>query len=224
MTPALRVVVADDHLLVREGIRTLLEAAGDVCVVSSVGSADALLVATAEARPDAVLTDIKMPPGNALDGIHAALEIRRRWPDTGVVVLSQHLEDAYARKLFSAGSVGLGYLLKERIGERDELVHALRETARGGSVLDARVVDALVAARSREESSPVAALAPREREVLALMAQGLSNPSIAAQMHLSLSSIEKHVNAIFTALGLVAEPATHRRVTAVLCYLQATQA
>ncbi len=221
MRMELRVVVADDHLLVREGMRTLLEAGPEVRVVASVATADALLLSVEEHQPDAVLTDIRMPPGNGLDGIRAALEIRRRWPGIGVVVLSQHLEDAYAVELYSAGSDGLGYLLKERIGQRDELVNALKETARGGSVLDARVVDALVSARSREKTSPVAELAPRELEVLGLMAQGLSNPSIAEQMHLSISSIEKHVNSIFSALGLAVEPTTHRRVAAVLTYLRA---
>ena len=224
MSRPVRVVLADDHLLVREGVRTLLEAGDDIEVAASVSDADELLEATERFRPDAVLTDIRMPPGDGLDGIHAALKIRRRHPHIGVVVLSQHLEPAYAVELFSAGSVGLGYLLKERIGQRDELVHALKETARGGSVLDARVVDALVSARSAEDASPIAALVPRERQVLGLMAQGLSNPSIAAELHLSLSSIEKHVNAIFASLGLVAEPTTHRRVTAVLTYLRAVSA
>ena len=217
----LRVVVADDHLLVREGVRGLLEAGGDVSVVASVGDAPQLLAATDRLQPDAVLTDIRMPPGDSLDGIHAALEIRARWPRTGVVVLSQHLEPAYAVELFSQGSRGLGYLLKERVGDRDQLVEALRRTRDGGSVLDARVVDTLVEARSGQQESPVARLGPRERDVLALMARGLSNPSIAAELHLSLSSIEKHVNAIFTQLDLAPEPATNRRVVAVLTYLRA---
>lgn len=224
MSAPLRVLLADDHLLVREGVRALLESGADVAVVDAVARADELVAAVEAAGPDAVLTDIRMPPGNGLDGIRAALEIRRRWPSVGVVVLSQHLEGAYAVELFSAGSAGLAYLLKERIGQRDELVHALRQVATGGSVVDPRVVDALVSARTSEPESPLAALAPREREVLALMAQGLSNPSIAERMHLSLSSIEKHVNAIFSTLGLVAEPSTHRRVSAVLAYLRAERA
>lgn len=223
VTAALRVVVADDHFLVREGLRTLLEAVGDVDVVGTAADATALLAATEATCPDAVLTDIKMPPGNGLDGIHAALEIRERWPAVGVVVLSQHLEGAYAAELFSRGSAGLGYLLKERVGEREELVDALRATAGGGSVLDARVVDALVATRSRSAGSPVGRLTTREREVLALMAQGRSNQGIADRMHLSLSSIEKHVNSIFTALDLTVEAATHRRVAAVVAYLQTSQ-
>lgn len=219
MTDPLRVVVADDHLLVREGVRSLLEVGGDVRVVAAVGSAGALLDAVDATLPDAVLTDIRMPPGQGLDGIVAAREIRRRHPRAGVVVLSQHLEDLYVRELFAEGSAGLGYLLKHRVANRAELVSALNNTTAGGSVLDPLVVDRLLASRDATDS-PVASLSPREREVLALMATGLSNSSIAARVHLSLSSVEKHVSSIFTTLGLVAEPSTDRRVMAVLTYLQ----
>ncbi|PVG82189.1 DNA-binding response regulator [Nocardioides gansuensis] len=211
----MRVVVAEDHLLVREGVVALLSAGEDLDVVAAVGDADALRRAVDSHQPDAVLTDIRMPPLQAMDGITAALEIRRRHPGTGVVVLSQHLEEDYVRALFTDGSAGLGYLLKERIGERAELADALRRTARGESVLDRRVVDTLVGSgRSRLDT-----LTPREREVLALMASGLTNPVIASRMHLSLSSVEKHVGAIFTKLGVGESPTQDRRVSAVLAWL-----
>jgi len=219
---ALRVVVADDHLLVREGVRALLSGGPDVEVVGEAADADELLDAVERVRPQAVLTDIRMPPGNGVDGIVAALEIRRRWPDTGVVVLSQHLEDAYPVQLFVDGTAGLGYLLKERIGRRDQVVAALVETAAGGSVLDPRVVETLVAAR--EARGAMESLTGREREVLSLMAEGLSNPRIAQQLHLSLSSVEKLVGAVFTRLGLAEERETNRRVLAVLRYLAADRA
>lgn len=212
----LRVVVADDHLLVREGVVGLLHAGDDVTVVASVARADDLLAAVDEYLPDAVLTDIRMPPGEGLDGIAAARELRRRHADAGVVVLSQHLETEYVTDLFRDGTAGLGYLLKDRIGHREHLVQALHESAAGGSVIDPRVVEVLV----RQDRSRLRDLAGREAEVLALMAEGCSNPAIAGRLHLSLSSVEKHVNAIFTKLGLSPERETHRRVMAVLSYLR----
>lgn len=217
---ALRVVIADDHALLRQAVAALLESDADTRVVAAVERADDLIAAVDTHRPDAVLTDIRMPPGDGLDGIASALEIRRRHPDTGVVVLSQHLEHGYVTGLFAQGTQGLGYLLKERIGDRDQLVQALRETAAGGSVIDPRVVEALVAARVRAERSPLAALSGRELEVLELMAEGASNPAIARRLYLSLSSIEKHVSSIFSTLGLSQEATTHRRVAAVLAFLR----
>lgn len=216
---SLRVVIADDHLLVREGVRSLLVSGPGVEVVGEAGTADELLELVDRTKPNAVLTDIRMPPDDGLDGIVAALEIRARWPDIGVVVLSQHLEDAYPVRLFAEGTAGLGYLLKQRIGRRDQIVSALVETAGGGSVLDPRVVESLVAAR--EKRGALADLTSREREVLGLMAEGLSNPSIAQQLHLSLSSVEKVVGAVFMRLGLAEEPETNRRVLAVLRFLAA---
>jgi DNA-binding NarL/FixJ family response regulator len=212
----LRVVVADDHYLVREGIAALLTG-DDVEVVAAVADADALTDAVDEHRPDAVLTDIRMPPHNATDGIDAARRIRRQHPAIGVVVLSQHLEDEYVRALFADGSAGLGYLLKERIGQRAELLDALRRTARGDSVLDRSVVDVLLA---KPQSDRLSVLTDREREVLGHMATGLPNAAIAERMYLSLSSVEKHVSAIFVKLDLGEEQATHRRVAAVLTYLE----
>ncbi len=215
MGDPLRVVLAEDHYLVREGLAGLLGSAPDVVVVEAVADADRLLAAVAEHRPDAVLTDIRMPPDHGTDGIRAALRIRREHPDTGVVVLSQHLQEGYARELFAEGSAGLGYLLKERIGRRDEVVDALRRTARGESVLDRAVVDLLVGRAGRR---PLDELSDRERDVLALMAEGLTNRTIGERLHLSLSSVEKHVSAIFTKLD-VGEPTVERRVAAVLAWL-----
>jgi DNA-binding NarL/FixJ family response regulator len=211
---ALRVVVADDHLLVRAGVVALLGTDPGVEVVAEAADAEALREAVDAHRPDAVLTDIRMPPGHGVDGITVAVETRRRHPGTGVVVLSQHLEHAYVLRLFAEGTRGLGYLLKDRVGDRAELLRALRETAAGGSVLDPQVVEAALTARA--SSAALDRLAPREREVLELMAEGLSNPAVAARLHVSLSSVEKAVSAIFAKLDLPDEGTTNRRVSAVL--------
>lgn len=219
--PTLRVVVADDHYLVREGLVALLAPVADLEVVAAVGDAAALLEAVDELRPDAVLTDIRMPPNHATDGIEAALAIRARPEAPGVVVLSQHLEEGYVRALFAGGSAGLGYLLKERIGQRDDVVDALQRTARGESVLDRAVVDVLLA---RPRVDRLARLTDRERDVLALMATGLTNPVIADRMHLSLSSVEKHVGSIFTKLDLGEDSSVHRRVAAVVAYMDQAHA
>jgi DNA-binding NarL/FixJ family response regulator len=217
--PERRVVIADDHYLVREGIVALLSPVAGLQVVAAVGDALALLQAVEQHRPDAVLTDIRMPPGQATDGIDAALAIRTRFLTTGVVVLSQHLEEAYVRALFSNGSAGLGYLLKERIGQRDDVVDALQRTARGESVLDRAVVDVLLA---RPRADRLAPLTERERDVLAFMATGLTNPVIADRMHLSLSSVEKHIGSIFAKLDLGDDSNVHRRVAAVVAHLEQT--
>lgn len=216
----LRVVLADDSYLVREGTRRLLTSSGQVDVVAAVASADELLDAVRLLTPDAVMTDIRMPPGYGTEGIAAAKSIRRSSPGVGVVVLSQHADEGYVLDLLSDGAEGLGYLLKERVGDRDQLVNALRETAQGGSVIDPVLVDALVGRRRLDEASRIARLTQRELHVLSEMAQGRSNPAIAASLSLSQSSIEKHVNAIFTKLGLSEEPHIHRRVTAVVTYLR----
>jgi DNA-binding NarL/FixJ family response regulator len=217
MTMDLRVVLADDHYLVREGVAALLGAASGIVVVAAVGDAVSLVESADSLRPDAVLTDIRMPPGNSTDGITAAHQIRERHPATGIVVLSQHLEEAYVRELFAHGSAGLGYLLKERIGERDEIVDALRRTAAGESVLDRRVVDLLVHGPGENR---LATLTEREHEVLVHMASGLTNRVIAQRMYLSLSSVEKHVSAIFSKLHLAEAPSVDRRVAAVLAFLE----
>ena len=214
MDRPLRVVLADDHYVVRAGVEALLRDAPGVDVVGLAADGDELLAEVERAHPDAVLTDIRMP--HRTEGIQAALTIRQQWPDVGVVVLSQHLEESYVRALFAQGSGGLGYLLKERVGQRDELVDALRRTARGESVLDRRVVDLLI---GPVQPGLLDALTDRERDVLAAMATGASNPSIAGRLHLSLSSVEKHVTAIFLKLGLADGAEIHRRVAAVVAYL-----
>jgi DNA-binding NarL/FixJ family response regulator len=216
----LRVVIAEDNYLVREGVRRLLEDSGEVDVVAGTGNATELLDAVRRLSPDAVLTDIRMPPGHHMEGIEAARAIRAAHPETGVVVLSQHADESYALALFAEGSAGLGYLLKDRIGDLEDLVHALREVCAGGSVIDPQIVDTLVRRRSRAGgASPLAALTPRELDVLRAMAEGKTNAGIEQTLFLSSSTVEKHVNAIFTKLRLP-ESGVHRRVAAVLAFMQ----
>ena len=227
----LRIVMADDNYLVREGARRLLEDSGDVTVEAAVGSAPELLDAVQRLRPAAVLTDIRMPPARpdgqakagarpAMEGIDAAHAIRSAYPQTGVVVLSQYADESYAFELFRDGTAGLAYLLKDRIGDLSRLLDALREVSTGGSVIDPQVVEALVRGRARVRASALRDLTPREVDVLREMAQGRGNAGIAAQLHLSASSVEKYVNAIFTKLGVTTEDLSHRRVTAVLTFLR----
>lgn len=223
MPNPLRVVIAEDNYLVREGMRQLLEASGAVKVVAAVGTAVELLDAVGRLGPDAVLTDIRMPPGHHMEGIEAAHAIRARHPGVGVVVLSQHADEAYAFELLKNGTAGLGYLLKERVGDSSELLRALQETVAGRSVIDATVVDTLVGRRSRISSSPLRDLNARETEVLALMAQGKTNLAIAEALALSASAIEKHISAIFAKLDLSEETQVHRRVAAVLAFLRETR-
>lgn len=216
---ALRVVLAEDNYLVREGVRRLLLDGGDVDVVADASSAPELLQKVREHRPDAVLTDIRMPPHHAMDGIEAALVIRSELPETGVVVLSQHADAAYARALFADGTAGLAYLLKERVGDRDELVRALTAVAAGGSVVDPSVVDALLTTQHREARSPLHSLTDRELEVLREMARGQTNAAIAQELYVSESAVSKHVSAIFGKLGLAENVGVDRRVRAVLTYV-----
>jgi DNA-binding NarL/FixJ family response regulator len=215
----LRVVIAEDSYLVREGLRRLLEDSGQVCVLACVGTATELLDAVRRLAPDVVLTDIRMPPSHQMEGIEAAHAIRAAHPRTGVVVLSQHTDEGYALALFEQGSAGLGYLLKDRIGDLEDLVHALTEVRGGGSVIDPQIVDALVRRRTRDVSGPLSALSPRELDVLREMALGKTNAAIEQALFLSSSTVEKHVNAIFTKLALP-EAGVHRRVAAVLAFLQ----
>jgi DNA-binding NarL/FixJ family response regulator len=221
-----RVVVAEDSYLIREGTRRLLEDSGEVEVLATVGSGPELVQAVRRLRPDAVLTDIRMPAGNAaaggpsMEGIQAAHAIKAEYPAVGVVVLSQYVDETYAFELLRDGAAGLAYLLKDRIGDLDGLLHALREVVAGGSVVDQRVVDALVTRRARITESPLATLTPRELDVLREMAQGRANAAIAEALSLSESAVGKHVNAIFSKLGLTGETQQHRRVAAVLAYLR----
>jgi DNA-binding NarL/FixJ family response regulator len=219
----MRVVFAEDNYLVREGTVALLAEVGEVDIVATAASYDELLEAVAAHNPDAVLTDIRMPPTGTDEGIRAAKRIRADHPAIGVVVLSQFADDEYAYDLLKDGAGGLGYLLKERVGDVTEVVRALNEVASGGSVLDPKVVEALVAAKDRMAHSPLAQLTDREREVLSLMAQGMNNAAIAKALFLTDRAVEKHINSMFHKLGLTEEPDVHRRVMAVLAFLRETE-
>jgi DNA-binding NarL/FixJ family response regulator len=211
------VVIAEDAFIVREGVRMLLEEAG-YDLKAAVESYDELIDAVETHSPDVVITDIRMPPTRTDEGVQAARQIRESHPGTGVVVLSQYVEPEYATKLFEAGADGLAYLLKERLGDLDQFEHAIDEVRNGRSVIDPRVVDALVEGRTRPES-PVERLTDREREVLTEIAKGKTNSAIADTLFLSERAIEKHINSIFTKLDLLPEKATNRRVRAVLLFL-----
>jgi DNA-binding NarL/FixJ family response regulator len=215
----IRVLVAEDNYLVREGVTRLLATEPDVEVVGACEDLDGLLAAVAADPPDVVLTDIRMPPTGTDEGVRAANELRASHPEVGVVVLSQYVEPGYALALLEDGSERRAYLLKERVSDVDQLLHAIREVAAGGSVIDPKVVEALVAARSRRRDSPIEHLTPREREVLAEMAQGRNNAAVAGALGLSERAVEKHINSVFAKLALSEEPDAHRRVKAVLVYL-----
>ncbi len=219
---ALRVLIADDNYLVREGLSALLSVDDDVEVVGAVADPQALLAEVRAQQPDAVLTDIRMPPTFTNEGITAARRIRAEHPDIGVVVLSQYVEGDDPYELLKDGVAGMGYLLKERVSDLEEVVRALREVARGGSVLDPRVVEGLMARKAGEDRSPLQGLTDREHEVLAAMATGRTNGSIARSLYLSERAVEKHIGAVFTKLGLSEEDDVNRRVVAVLTFLDAT--
>ena len=218
----MRVVFADDSYLVRVAVSALLNQDEEIELITAVGDADALIQAVAEHRPNAVLTDIRMPPTYTIEGIDAAKRIRADYPDIGVVVLSQFADDDYAFELLENGVGGLGYLLKERVAERDELVRALQEVARGGSALDSKVIEVLLARKSHEQPSALLGLSDREREVLQQMATGRNNHTIAKTLYMSDRAVEKHIGSIFQKLGLVEEGEQNRRVMAVLAFLEAT--
>jgi DNA-binding NarL/FixJ family response regulator len=214
---AIRVVLAEDNYLVREGVARLIDAVDELELADVVGDLDALLASVETTKPDVVITDIRMPPTGTDEGIRAAGTIREQHPDVGVVVLSQYAEPEYALSLFRQGSARLAYLLKERVGDLDQLLNAIREVAGGGSVVDPKIVEVLVSARTSE--SPLAHLTPREREILSEMAQGKNNAAIANDLTLSERAVEKHINSIFSKLHLSEEPDAHRRVKAVLLFL-----
>jgi DNA-binding NarL/FixJ family response regulator len=218
----LSVVFADDNYLVRAGICALLTEAEGIELVDTVTDPASLFRAVAEHQPDAVLTDIRMPPSYTTEGIDAAKRIRAEYPQTGVVVLSQYVEEEYAFELLSDGVAGLGYLLKERVSQLDELVRALYDVSNGGSALDPRVVEGLLARKSRESRSPLLGLTERELEVLQSMATGRTNSATAKALYMSERAVEKHVGSVFKKLGLVDESETNRRVMAVLAFLEAT--
>jgi len=214
---SLRVVVGEDQLLTRKGIVAVLEESGFEVVAVAADATD-LLRKTAAHKPDAVVTDIQMPPDNTDDGLRAARQIRATQPEVGVLLLSQHVEARYALELVGDRAQGVGYLLKHRVGEVVHFTDAVRRVARGGSALDPEVVERMVARPRRE--GPMTVLTPREREVLALMAEGRSNASIAAAMSVTVGAVENHVTSIFDKLDLRNEPDLHRRVLAVLKYLE----
>jgi DNA-binding NarL/FixJ family response regulator len=218
-TPPLRVVLAEDSYLMREGIRLLIEEQEDLTLVASCTDLCSLLAAVEEHDPDVVITDIRMPPTNSDEGIRAAQQLRERHPEVGVVVLSQYIEPGWALQLLEEGSAGRGYLLKERVGDLDELIRAVRTIADGGSVIDPQVVDALLEARIARERSLLSRLTERELEVLGHVAEGRNNAGIAATLHLSERAVEKHIGSVFAKLGLADEEQVHRRVRAVLVYL-----
>jgi DNA-binding NarL/FixJ family response regulator len=213
-----RVVVADDSVLLREGVTRVLQEGGFE-VVASVGDGDALKRAVAAEKPDVAVVDVRMPPTHTDEGSRAAEQIRERYPDVGVLMLSQVVEPQHALRLFGERPEGFGYLLKDRVLDVDEFLDAVKRVARGGTAIDPEVVSRLVG-RPREED-PIADLSPREREVLALMAEGRSNAGICAKLFLSPKTVETHVNSIFNKLRLTQAPDDHRRVLAVLAYLRA---
>ncbi len=220
----IRVVLAEDHVLLREGTSRLVAANADMELAGAAGDLPGLLALAERERPDVVVTDIRMPPTGTDEGIQAAAWIREHLPRAGVVVLSQYVQPGYAVALLEGGSAGRAYLLKERIGNVDELAGAIRTVAAGGSVIDPMVVDQLVRSRAHDGQLGLALLTSRELEILAGMAQGKSNSAIAAALFVTERAVEKHTNSIFAKLNLTEERDINRRVKAVLLYLNQTQA
>jgi DNA-binding NarL/FixJ family response regulator len=212
----MRIVIGEDAVLLRVGLIQVLDESSEE-VVAAVGDAPSLLAAVEAHRPDVVIVDVRMPPDMTDDGLRAAIEIRRRWPDTAILVFSQYVEQVFAAELLATGTRGLGYLLKDRVAEVGEFVGAVRRVGAGGTALDPEVVAQLVARSSRQD--PLERLTPREREVLALMAEGRSNQSIATALTVSDGAVEKHVSSVFTKLDLPPAGSDNRRVLAVLQWL-----
>lgn len=215
----IRLVLAEDHYLVREGLRRLLDTQPDLDVAAVCGDLDSLLAAVEAERPDVVITDIRMPPDRTDEGIQAAERLRETNADVGVVVLSQYSEPRYALALLEGGTARRAYLLKERVEDVEQVVAAIRAVADGGSMIDPKVVETLVAAKAKTEESPLHELTPRERDVLREMAEGKNNAAIAETLFLTERSVEKVIHSIFLKLGLAWEPSVHKRVKAVILYL-----
>lgn len=220
----LRVLIAEDQYLMREGTRRLLDEHGGLDVVGVASDYDSVLAEARRLRPDVVLMDIKMPPTHSMEGIEAAHVIKGELPDTGVVILSQHDDEGYVWALLEHGVAGYGYLHKVRVGDVEQLVRAIHEVAGGGSVLDPRIVEKLLAMRSRKPGTRLGELTPGELDVLRLMAEGVSNQRIADELCLSVGTVEKRIAAIFGKLGLAPESSLNRRVAAVLVYLRESPA
>jgi DNA-binding NarL/FixJ family response regulator len=216
---SIRLVLAEDHFLVREGVRRLLETQPDFELTAVCGDLGSLLAAVDAQRPAVVVTDIRMPPGNGDEGIQAAESLRKKDPEVGVVLLSQYASPSYVLALLEGGSARRAYLLKERVTDIEQLAAAIRTVAEGGSVIDPKVVEALVAENARGEQSPLNQLTPRERDVLREMAEGKNNAAIGDALFLTERSVEKVIHSIFLKLGLTWETAVHKRVKAVILYL-----
>jgi DNA-binding NarL/FixJ family response regulator len=216
---AITVALGEDSLIVREGIQQLLATEPDIDVVASCGDLDSLLEAVDERRPDVVITDIRMPPTETDEGIRIAAILRESHPDTGVLVLSQYAAPSYALALLDSGSDRRAYLLKQRVHDRAELVSAIRSVATGGSVIDPKIVEALVTMKARSERSPLSQLTPREHDVLAEIARGKSNTAIAESLVLTKRAVEKHINSIFLKLNLSDAEDVSKRVKAALLFL-----
>jgi DNA-binding NarL/FixJ family response regulator len=210
-------MLAEDSVLLREGLTRLLADAGED-VVGSFADGDALLDALEQTQPDLAVLDVRMPPSFSDEGVRVALELRTRWPQVGVLLLSQYVEERYASELLAGDVRGVGYLLKDRVADVSDFLDSAREVAAGGTVLDPEVVGQLFARARRQD--PLARLTPREREVLALMAEGRSNAAIADQLVVSAGAVEKHVSSIFAKLDLWPAPEDHRRILAVLRWLE----
>jgi DNA-binding NarL/FixJ family response regulator len=213
----MRVVIAEDSVLLREGVARLLEESGFE-VVAQAGDAEELIRKVRAHKPDVAVVDVRMPPTHTDEGLRAAHAIRGELPDVGVLVLSQYVEETYARELLADSAEGVGYLLKDRVADIDAFADAVRRVAGGGSALDPEVVAQLLGRRRRQD--PLEQLSPREREVLGLMAEGRSNAAVAAELVITERAVEKHVTSIFGKLGLETSPDDHRRVLAVLAYLE----
>jgi DNA-binding NarL/FixJ family response regulator len=222
--PALRVLIGEDQYLMREGTRRLLSERDEVVVVGTAHDLPSVLAEARRLEPDVIVIDVKMPPTQTMEGIEAAHTIKAERPETGIVMLTQHDDEEYVWALLEQGVAGYGYLHKIRVGDLDQVVRAIREVAAGGSVLDPRIVETLLARRSRKPGSPLAGLTPAELDVLRLMAEGKSNQAIASALYVSLGTVEKRIAAVFTKLGLHQEPELNRRVAAVLIYLRESAA
>ena len=216
----MRIVLADDAVLVRQGLARLLADEGFE-IADQLGDASELLDRVAALTPDVVILDIRMPPTHTVEGLQAALELKKRHPDVGVLVLSQHLESRYALQLLGGGGAGVGYLLKERVGDAADLADAVRRVGHGGSAIDPLVVERML--DRRRSRTALDRLSAREREVLCLMAEGRSNSALARELFLTPKTVESHVASIFTKLDLLPEPEHHRRVLAVLTYLHTAE-